>query len=95
MHLHKIEDTLCDPGCQNRTGEHNEKQQKDEMKTKQYEKQAMSATEQNTVTKHDWNFRELCKTSFKNESILAHSYKTVRKVSLSSFIITFSTAPHI
>lgn len=66
LHLHKREDTLCDPGCQNRTGEHNEKQQKDETRTKQDEKQAMSATEQNTGTEHDWNFSELCKTTFKN-----------------------------
>lgn len=40
-------------------GEHNEKQQKDETRTKQYEKQAMSAIEQNTGTEHDWNFGEL------------------------------------
>lgn len=40
-------------------GEHNEKQQKDETRTKQHEKQAMSAIEQNTGTEHDWNFGEL------------------------------------
>lgn len=67
---------MWDPGCQNRMGEHNEKQQKDEMRTKQHEKQAMSATEQNTGTEHDWNFGELCKSTFKNLSFLAHSYKS-------------------
>lgn len=55
-------------------GEHNEKQQKDETSTK-HENEAMSATEKNTGTEHDWNFGKLCKTTFKNLSILAHSYK--------------------
>lgn len=66
---------MCDPGCQNRMGEHNKKQQKDEMKTK-HEKQAMSTTEQNTGTENDWNFGELCKATFKNLSILDNSYKS-------------------
>lgn len=47
-------------------GEHNEKQKNDETRTKQHEKQAVSATQQNTGTKHDWNFSEPCKATFKN-----------------------------
>jgi len=66
LHLHKIRDTLCDPGCQNIKGEHNEKQHKDEMRSTQRVKQAMSETEPNIGTKLSWNFGEICKTVFKN-----------------------------
>lgn len=66
LHLHKIEDTLCDPGCQKIKGEYNEKQHKDDIRRKQHEQQAMSATEQNTGTKLSWKFGEFCKTTFKN-----------------------------